>query len=473
MRLLPLISAVFVTGFLYMLVFEREALLAFAQTAPTEAVTPEVEVPANAVKVVVLRSAAQPIGDGVVLRGRTEAARQVVVRAETSGQVVSEPIRKGTRVAAGDLLCQIDRGTRDASLAEAEARLIEARGRLEEAIGRLAEAEGGKAEAAGRLQEARARRLEAEGGTPQAQASLAEAQARLREAQLTANNTKRLSDGGYASATQVANAEAGLEAATAAVERAQTSLLTAGAGIASADAGITSARAQITRAEAGVTSAQAGITGAEAGIESAEAAVAAARKELERLEIRAPFGGLLESDTAELGALLQPGADCATIIQLDPIKLVGFLPETDLSRISLGAPAAAELITGQELTGQVSFVSRSSDPDTRTFRVEVQVPNPDALVSDGLTADILVEAPGQNAHLVPQSALTLADNGDLGLRLVTADNTASFAPVHVLRDSVNGVFVSGLPDTADIIVAGQEYVTEGVPVAVQFKEASE
>ena len=44
----------------------------------------------------------------------------------------------------------------------------------------------------------------------------------------------------------------------------------------------------------------------------------------------APFAGLLETDTAELGALLQTGSPCATIIQLDPIKFVGFVPEAEL-----------------------------------------------------------------------------------------------------------------------------------------------
>nr|WP_276612525.1 HlyD family efflux transporter periplasmic adaptor subunit [Pseudorhodobacter turbinis] len=91
------------------------------------------------------------------------------------------------------------------------------------------------------------------------------------------------------------------------------------------------------------------------------------------MTLSAPFDGLLETDTAELGALLQPGSSCATVIQLDPIKMVGFLAETDVDKVSVGAMAQARLASGREAVGRVTFLSRSADPLTRTFRVEVTV----------------------------------------------------------------------------------------------------
>ena len=77
------------------------------------------------------------------------------------------------------------------------------------------------------------------------------------------------------------------------------------------------------------------------------------------------------------------------------------------------------------------------------------------------------------AHLLPSSALTLNDDGILGLRIVDEDNTARFAPVTYLRDTVNGVLLAGLPDTADVIVVGQEFVTDGVPVQPHYQELSQ
>jgi multidrug efflux system membrane fusion protein len=57
--------------------------------------------------------------------------------------------------------------------------------------------------------------------------------------------------------------------------------------------------------------------------------------------------------------------------------------------------------------------------------------------------------------------------------MIDAQTRAVFVPVEVIRDSAEGVYVSGLPATADIIVRGQEYVTDGVTVAPTFREAAE
>ena len=233
---------------------------------------------------------------------------------------------------------------------------------------------------------------------------------------------------------------------------------------------VASTQAAVRSAEAAVAAAQSGLQSTEAGVESAEAAVASASREIERLTITAPFGGLLESDTAELGSLLQPGSLCATVIQLDPIRVVGFVPETEVGRVELGAPAAARLTTGQEVTGTVAFLSRSADPQTRTFRVEINVPNPDLEIRDGQTAEIVIGAEGAKAHLVPQSALTLNDDGTLGVRTVDEDGIVGFSEIEILRDTTEGVWLSGLPEKANIITIGQEYVVQGVKVAPVFDQ---
>ncbi len=401
MRLMPLLTAIIVSAVLYALVFERDALLAFAQAEPREADSAAEEDTLNPVSVVALTSTAETVDNAVVLRGRTEAARQVLVASETMGQVVSEPIRKGTFVNAGDLLCELDPGTRMAQLAEANARYTEA-----------------------------------QGGTPQAQATVAEATARVREAEINLNVAQSLSQDGFASETRRISAEAALEAANAALQRASS-----------------------------------GIVSAEAGIESAQAAVLAAEREIERLKINAPFSGLLESDTAELGTLMQPGSPCATVIQLDPIKLVGFVPEANVAQISVGSAAGARLITGEQITGEVTFLSRSADEQTRTFRVEVRVPNPDLTIRDGQTAEILIQSEGRSAHLLPASSLTLDNDGTIGIRAVDSANIARFMPVTVLRDTIDGIWVTGLPPQVDVIIVGQEYVIDGVLVAPTYQEA--
>lgn len=444
MRLMPILTAILVSLTLYFMIFERETVLAIAQVTPPENAEEAADETGPApVSVVVETSTAQSVDSAVVLRGRTEAARQVTVAAETSGQVISDPIRKGAFVEAGDVMCELDPGTRETSLEEARGRLREARARLPEARARIPEAEAARAEAAARLAEANSR--------------LVEARARLREAEINQNAAARLSEDGFASETRLANAEA--------------TLASAQAGVTSAEAAVEGAQARIRSAEAGVESAQAGVEGARAGIQSAQAAVAAAERELDRLTITAPFSGLLESDTAELGSLMQPGAPCAIVIQLDPIKLVGFVPEADVSKVEVGAMAGARLTSGEQVRGEVTFLSRSADENTRTFRVEIEVANPDLAIRDGQTAEILIASAGRSAHLLAGSSLTLNDDGDIGIRAVDQDNTARFMPVSVLRDTVDGIWVTGLPESVDVIVVGQEYVRDGVPVEPTYREA--
>lgn len=358
MRLTSLITATLVCAFVSMVILERPKLLAFAgvEQGDAEVVEDAADAAKPAVDVVAVKSIARPVTRGIILRGRTAAWRLVDVKAETSGTVVSQPLRKGTVVADAELLCQLDSGTKDASLAEAKARLAEA----------------------------------------------------------TANNnvSATLVERGYAAETTAIARVAALEAAQAGVERAQ--------------------------------------------------------KELDQLNIEAPFSGLLESDTAEFGALLQPGMTCARVIQLNPIKLVGFATEQQVRGLTKEAPAGARLIDGREIVGQISFISRSADPQTRTFRVEVTVPNEDLSIRDGSSAEIYIGLSGEKGHLLPQSALTLDDSGRLGVRVVE-DGAAYFKVVTIVNESADGIWVTGLSPEAEVIVLGQEYVTDGRRVTVTYQ----
>jgi multidrug efflux system membrane fusion protein len=431
MRLVPLITAALVAAVLFGIVIERDRFFALvrdispreevietAQPAPplteTDSADADDALPEGVVRVMATRSVAREIETAVRLRGETEAARQVSVLAQTSGKVVSEPLRKGAFVQAGQVMCQLDPGTSAASLAEAEARLAEAI----------------------------ARRPEVEARIPEAEARLVEAQARLQEANINATAAERLSQDGFASQTRVANTEAAVQ----------------------------SAQAAIVSAEAGVKAAEAGLDSLQANIETAEAAVARARTEIERLEIAAPFDGLLESDSAELGSWLQPGSLCATVIQLDPIKVVGFVPEAEVNRVEVGARAGARMNDGQDVLARVTFLSRAADPTTRTFRVELTVPNAELSLRDGQTAEIMIESQGVMAHVLAASTLTLNDEGALGVRTIDEESRARFMPVTILRDAQEGVYVSGLPEQVDVITVGQEFVTDEVTVAPSFEE---
>ena len=80
-------------------------------------------------------------------------------------------------------------------------------------------------------------------------------------------------------------------------------------------------------------------------------------------------------------------------------------------------------------------------------------------------------AAAANASLMSSSGLMASrPAGTLGVRLVGLDNIVSFVPIKLLRDTINGVWVSGLGPEADVIVVGQEFVVAGVVVNPSYKE---
>ena len=201
----------------------------------------------------------------------------------------------------------------------------------------------------------------------------------------------------------------------------------------------------------------------QANLDSAQAAVRQAEVQLEQINIRAPFSGVWDNRTAEVGTYLAPGAECGTMIDLDPIVIVVDASETDIASIKVGAAVAAKLSSGDVLNGVVRSVGRDSDPATRTYRVEIAARNPRGLRA-GLSAEVTVGSGTGPALQVPTVALVLDSAGRQGVRYVGPGGVVGFAPVKVLDETPDGVWISGLRGPARVIVVGQSYVSEGQKV---------
>ena len=203
-------------------------------------------------------------------------------------------------------------------------------------------------------------------------------------------------------------------------------------------------------------------------LETAKSALARAEYEISKLIIKAPFAGVLENNTAEIGSFLNIGSLCATIIDLSEVKLIGYIPELKIREISLGFNAYGTTVSGITTKGRVSFISKQADAVTKTFRVEILADNNDELIRDGETIEIQINLDNNKAHLLPQSVLTLNDEGDLGVRTVI-NKTVKFFKVKILRDQKNGLLLTGLPDNIDVITVGQEFVIDGQKVNISYE----
>jgi multidrug efflux system membrane fusion protein len=206
------------------------------------------------------------------------------------------------------------------------------------------------------------------------------------------------------------------------------------------------------------------VAGDLARYEAAKAEVERMEKEFENTKMRAPFDGVVDDRMVDVGDYLAPGQPCALVVALDPFLIVGRASEKDVGYITIGDTGWAKLTTGERVEGKVRFVAKSSDQATRTFRVELEVPNPNGAIRDGVTAEMHVAAATVEAHRISPAILSLDERGVMGVRIVDKDRRVRFVPVKIVADGTDGVWVSGLPHEVTIITVGQEYVTEGQEV---------
>ena len=187
--------------------------------------------------------------------------------------------------------------------------------------------------------------------------------------------------------------------------------------------------------------------------------------ELNRTEVKAPFDGYIE-DIVKPGNLLERGQLCATIIELDPITFIAEVPENSIKEVREGQDVNISLVTGDNIQGKLTFVSKSASVATRTFRVEAEIANSSGIVRDGISGTMVIDTDPVLAHKISPSILLLADNGELGVKTVNSENIVEFFPVQIIQDTEEGIWVAGLPDFSNIIVLGQGFVETGQIVSV-------
>lgn len=214
----------------------------------------------------------------------------------------------------------------------------------------------------------------------------------------------------------------------------------------------------------------------EAQFKGAEASLAQAVAERDRGVLRAPWDGIV-FDTAEIGgaALSFMGAPVAQMVALDPLLAVVEVSETKLAGLKVGDPAEVRLVNGQKVMGRLRYVAKTASATTRTYRVEVQLPNPSNAIPDGITAEVAIPVAPVPATRVPRSALTFSSGGDLGVRVVENDKVGFFR-IALIEDDQAFMWVAGIPDGAKVIVQGQDFVREGqtviaVPASVEVGSA--
>jgi multidrug efflux system membrane fusion protein len=198
----------------------------------------------------------------------------------------------------------------------------------------------------------------------------------------------------------------------------------------------------------------------QANYEQARAVLSTMQVALDNTKIRAPFDGYVDERYVDAGDYMRPGDKCELVIAPEPFLAVGAVSEEEVGLLRAGDPASATLITGETVQGKVHFVADRADPATRTFRIEIELPNPDGKLRDGVSADIHVPVTKVKAIKVSPGILVLDDNGQMGVRAVVG-GAVRFYPIKIVNDGPDGMWIGGLPDHVNVITVGQQFVNNG------------
>lgn len=200
---------------------------------------------------------------------------------------------------------------------------------------------------------------------------------------------------------------------------------------------------------------------------------------LARTTIRAPVNGILDGRLVEIGTMVSPGTPVARIVQADTMRILAGIPERYALLISAGTDAsvAFDVLPAEAFAGSITFVGATVDPDSRTFPIELTLPNPGERIKPGMVADVsVVQAELAGALVVPRQALVSMEEGQVVFVVEGAgkESLAAARPVRVSASQGNDVVVeSGLRAGDRLVVVGQGGLTDGDRVRVVAGEGGD
>jgi multidrug efflux system membrane fusion protein len=207
-----------------------------------------------------------------------------------------------------------------------------------------------------------------------------------------------------------------------------------------------------------------------AKLEAAKAELTRARLDLDYMTIRAPFDGVILERMVEQGDFVRAGDPVLTFVDNTKLIVTASIAEQDAGYVSVGSSALAKLVTGEEARGRIRYLAPVAEESTRTFTVELELQNADGRLPAGVTAEMEIPAGDMLAHKVSPAILSLAADGRIGVMTVDPANQVVFNEIQIARSAPDGVWITGLPQAANIIVVGQGYVSAGQEVEPVFAD---
>jgi RND family efflux transporter MFP subunit len=220
---------------------------------------------------------------------------------------------------------------------------------------------------------------------------------------------------------------------------------------------------------------EAAVAVAEANIKAQTAQLAVLHQQKDYQSVTAPFDGVITQRNVDIGSLVQADATSGTflftLMQSDSLRIQLYVPQDEVFGLGPGVDAIIRVpeLPGQDFPGKVTRVADALQPGTRTLLTEIDVPNPDHVLSPGLYCTVELKIPRKTPSLILPSEAIIFNARGLSVAVVE-NGIAHLHNVNVVRDFGTRIEVnSGVNDGDQVILTPPVDLADGQKVHVRQK----
>ena len=205
---------------------------------------------------------------------------------------------------------------------------------------------------------------------------------------------------------------------------------------------------------------------------NAENSLAAAQRNLQNIYentiLVSPINGIVTARNYDPGDMTG-NLPIVTVAQVNPVKIVINVPESELSKVNKGMPADVTFDTygDENFKGYVSMVSPTVDTNSRTFGVEITMANNEGKILPGMFGRVKLALGTSNHVVVPDRAVVKQPGSGNHFVYVLHNGAVSYNKVELgQRIGSSYELISGVESGDTVVITGQSKLADGVFVDI-------